>query len=143
MLERRIQTFGIMVLASVLAYAPVAAEESLPALEAHGPPESNESPLLMNTGHQAKITCGDKKDVARKLVCVSWLNGASAGNGWTQSRAPTFFPDYCPNNLVANLEKTQKIFLEYLHKTPDAKLEEPAILLFREAMAKAYPCDPN
>jgi hypothetical protein len=143
MYELRIQIFGIIVLALAVANTPVAAEESRPAIETRLPLESNETPLLMNTGHHAKITCGDKKDLARKLVCISWLNGASAGNGWTQSRAPAVFPDYCPKNLVSDLEKRKKQFMEYLDKTSKGKLDEPAILLFREAMAQNYPCDAN
>ena len=97
--------------------------------------------MIMNTGNHAKITCGDKTDLARKLVCISWINGASAGNGWTQSRAPTFFPDYCPPSLDFDLGKQKALFVEYLEKASDGKLGEPAILLFREAMAKAYPCE--
>ena len=136
------KTACLIVPTLLLTSGSVSAEEmASPVTVIDRPKQRNEPPMIMNTGHHAKMTCGNTTDLASKLVCISWINGASAGNGWTQSRAPTFFPDYCPPSLDFDLGKQKALFVEYLEKASDGKLGEPAILLFREAMAKAYPCE--
>lgn len=134
-------SFRLVLISLSIAIGPVNAEPPETARQIDRPAPRNEPPMIMNTGHHAKITCGNTTDLASKLVCISWINGASAGNGWTQSRAPTFFPDYCPPSLDFDLGKQKALFVDYLEKASDGKLGEPAILLFREAMAKAYPCE--
>lgn len=141
MLEYRSATARLSLITLIVANAPLLAEAAPPpAVEVERPPERSESPMAMNNGHHAKVICGNGTDLANKLVCISWLNGASAGNGWTQSRAPAVFPDYCPPAVDFNLEQRRALFMEYLNKASEGKLGEPAILLFREAMAGAYPC---
>lgn len=104
------------------------------------PRRAGDNPLFMSTGKDAKVACGDLSDGGSQIACLSWINGASAGYGWTVSRSPAFFRDYCPREIDYNLGERRDIFIAYLNKASEGTLTEPAILLFREAMAEAYPC---
>lgn len=110
--------------------APVVVEEA----------RQTDSPFLMNTGLHAKRVCEEKQDGGFQLVCLSWINGASQGNGWTKSLRPSVFPDYCPPRPDFDFVQYRKVFLDYLSAQSKGKLNDPAILLFREAMAARFPC---
>ena len=118
---------------------PGASTQAQVMIEDRAAPQTD-SPFLMRTGVHAKRVCEEEKDRGFTLACLMWINGASQGQGWTRSLSPKLFPDYCPPTLDFNLSTSRAIFLKYLNTRPSGKLGEPAILLFREAMAAEYPC---
>ena len=73
-------------------------------------------------------------------MCLSWLNGAMADNGWTQSRSPALMPDWCVSDRQYDLGTARDLFTAHLESRSAGQLSNPAIMLFREAMAAAYPC---
>ncbi|WP_156254990.1 Rap1a/Tai family immunity protein [Sandarakinorhabdus oryzae] len=102
-------------------------------------PPASDNPTAMATGAHLEAVCSDRANTARQLICLSWINGASQGNGWFKSLNPVLLPDYCPPNLNFNLVQYRDIVLAHIGKTRTAR-NDPAIVVFRQALAGAYPC---
>jgi hypothetical protein len=102
-------------------------------------PPAGDNPAAMATGAHLAAVCGDRKDTGRQLICLSWINGASQGNGWFKSLNPVLMPDYCPPNLNFNLQQYRDLILAHIGKTRTAP-NDPSIVVFRQALAAAYPC---
>ena len=123
----------LLLLASGASAAPPVVREAPPA---------GDNPTAMATGAHVEAVCGDRANTARQLICLSWLNGASQGNGWFKSLNPVLLPDYCPPSLNFNLVQYRDIVLAHVGKSLSAR-NDPAIVVFRKALAGAYPCKPG
>jgi hypothetical protein len=109
-------------------------------IERRAAPPGVDQPLLMTTGQDALTVCGDRQDTARGLVCFAWITGASADNGWTQSLESTQMPDWCAGGRSYSLGERRDLFVAHLRQQTVGALSSPAIIHFRAAMAKAFPC---
>jgi len=123
-----------MVLA-VLALLAAAA----PPIVREAPPATKSSPLLLNSADDLRQVCGDRADIAKQLVCVSWLNGAAQINARFQTLSPQLFPDFCPPGQSATLGRQRDLVLAWLAAHPRERTN-PALLAYRKAMAEAFPC---
>ena len=114
--------------------------QTRPPIEA---PPGVDTALFMATGADALAVCKDRDDGTRRVMCFGWISGASADNGWTKSLSPQIMPDFCSGARDYSLGKRRDVFVEYLQSRKPGALTMPAIMLFREAMAAAYPCKPG
>lgn len=101
-----------------------------------------DNPMAMATGAHIKAVCSRQDDRASRLVCLSWINGASQGNGWFAPRDPAQTPGHCPPQLDFDIVATRDIVLKWLKANPD-QLGSPAMVVFARAMAARYPCKPR
>lgn len=102
-------------------------------------PDTQHSPLLLNLASDLRIVCGNSKDVAMKLTCVSWLNGASQINARFQTLSPQLLPDFCSPAQVATLGRQRELVLSWPAANPK-EAGNPALMAYRMAMAAAFPC---
>lgn len=116
------------------------AQAAPPAVRAA--PPATDNPTAMATGAHLQAVCGEQGNAVRQLVCLSWLNGAAQGNGWFKSLNPVLLPDYCPPDLNFNLVAYRDIVLAHIARTRTAP-NDPAIVVFRQALAARYPCKPG
>lgn len=82
-----------------------------PPVWTQGPPGTKSSPLLLNSAEDLSIVCGNRKDIASQLACVSWINGASQINARFRSLNPVLFPDFCPPAQGHSLGREQDVLL--------------------------------
>ena len=99
--------------------------------------------LAMLWGRDALTTCShvetmQRRDTTSALVCLGWINGAVQGASGTISIEPKK-PEYCTPPGGSNGQYVA-VFLKYLRDYP-AKRHLPAIYLFHQAMAEAFPCE--
>lgn len=123
-------------MAAVLLAAPAMAA---PPLVTQAPPAAASSPLLLNSADDLRSVCGDRKDIASQLVCVSWLNGASQINARFRSLNPMLFPDFCPPAEGLPLGRQRDMLLAWLASNPGERAS-PSLLAYRKAMAATFPC---
>jgi hypothetical protein len=97
------------------------------------------NPVAMATGAHLKAVCSRSDDRASRIICLSWLNGASQGNGWFTPRNPTLTPAHCPPGREFDLAATRTLILAWLDKHP-ADLARPSIEVFSLALAAKWPC---
>ncbi|WP_164155467.1 Rap1a/Tai family immunity protein [Sandarakinorhabdus rubra] len=97
------------------------------------------SPLLLDLASDLTTVCGNSKDVANQLICVSWLNGASQINARFQTLSPQILPDFCPPPQAATLGRQRELLLGWLAANPK-EAGNPALMAYRKAMAGAFPC---
>ena len=102
------------------------------------PTSGPDTALAMATGLDALSVCGDR-ETTRVFVCLGWITGASAGNGWSQSLSPEVMPDWCLYGDYS-LGKHRRLFVSFLEELPANQMNLPPIMLFRRAMAREYPC---
>ena len=98
-----------------------------------------DNPVAMATGAHLKAVCSRSDDRASRIICLSWLNGASQGNGWFTPRDPRLTPAHCPSSVDFDLATTRALVLAWLDKHP-ADLARPSIEVFSQALAAKYPC---
>ena len=113
---------------------PLAVLLAAPALSQ---PANN--PMAMATGAHLQAMCSRQEDRASRIVCLSWLNGASQGHGWFEPKDPAQTPAFCPPSRDYDLAAYRGIILAWLNKHPD-DLPSPAISVYSRALAAAYPC---
>lgn len=99
--------------------------------------------LAMQSGSDALETCAGLDDPRSRAstegyVCLSWVSGAVQGASQTVSLQPEK-PTYCSPRLQGTTGQYVAVFLRYLENHPE-KLHLPAIYLFHQAMAEAFPC---
>jgi len=121
------------------AVALLLATGAAPPMVLEAPPATSSSPLLLNSADDLRQVCGDRKDIANQLVCVSWLNGASQINARFQTLSPQLFPDFCPPPQAATLGRQRDLMLAWLAANPNERTN-PALMAYRKAMAQAFPC---
>ncbi|OSZ67089.1 hypothetical protein CAP39_11660 [Sphingomonas sp. IBVSS1] len=109
----------------------------LAAVPAAAQPADN--PVAMATGAHLQAICGNQEARDRRIICLSWLNGASQGNGWFKPRDAAQTPAFCPPSLNFDLAAYRSIILAWLAKHP-ADLARPSIEVYSRALAAAYPC---
>lgn len=98
-----------------------------------------DKPVAMATGAHLKAVCSRSEDRASRIICLSWLNGASQGNGWFTPRDPKLTPAHCPPGRDFDLAATRTLILAWLDKHP-ADLARPSIEVFSRTMAARFPC---
>jgi len=109
----------------------------------HIPAHAQRSTWNMLSGNDALSTCEaienmDDENLTPAFVCLSWVNGAVQGAKGTFSGNPEK-PQYCTPQSGGTNGQFTAIFLKFLRANPE-KLHLPAIYLFHQAMAKAFPC---
>lgn len=112
-------------------------------LFAASPANAQSDPLGMIWGRDALTTCShaearQRRDATSALVCLSWINGAVQGASATVSSTGAK-PDYCTPRVGGSNGQYAAVYLKFLRDNP-AKRHLPAIYLFHEAMAEAFPC---
>lgn len=125
-----------MVLASLLL---ATAAPAAPPIVQEAAPAANTTPLLMNSIDDLRQVCGERKDIAMKLACVSWINGASQIHARFRSLAPPLMPDFCPPAEGLNLGRQREVLVAWLAANPRQRSDR-AIIGYRKAMAAAFPC---
>ncbi len=103
------------------------AAQAAPSAVIDVPAPTARSPLLLYLANDLRVVCGDAKDVANQLICVSWLNGAAQSNGWFTPRDPSLTPAYCPTRRDFDLAAYRPLILARLDKHP-ADLARPLSL---------------
>ena len=99
--------------------------------------------LGMIWGKDALATCANiedppRRDVTAGMVCLSWVNGATQAASSSISYE-TEQPNYCTPTYGGSTGQYAAVFLKFLRDNP-AKLHRPAIYLYHQAMAEAFPC---
>jgi hypothetical protein len=122
-----------------LAPLLIAAAPANPPVVIDRAPPANASPLLMNSIDDVRTVCGERKDVAMQLACVSWLNGASQINARFRSLSPQLLPDFCPPPEGLPLGRQRDVLLSWLADNPKERLD-PALTAYRKALAASFPC---
>lgn len=103
------------------------------------PRDTARSPLLLGTGDDLRVVCSDTKDVAHQLTCLSWINGATQISIRFTSLSPQIVPDFCPTADGRILARQRDVLLGWLAANP-REHQAPAIMVYRKAMAAAFPC---
>lgn len=98
-----------------------------------------ENPIAMATGAHINAVCSRQDDRASRIVCLSWLNGASQGNGWFAPKDPARAPGFCPPGRTFDLAAYRATLLTWLKRHP-ADLASPAIEVYSKSLAARYPC---
>jgi Rap1a immunity proteins len=98
-----------------------------------------DNPVAMATGAHLKAMCSRQDDRASRIICLSWLNGASQGNGWFEPRDPARTPAFCPPSRDFDLAVYRATLLTWLDRHP-ADLASPSIEVYSKALAAKYPC---
>lgn len=107
------------------------------ALPALAQPADN--PVAMATGAHIKAVCSRQDDRASRIICLSWLNGASQGRGWFEPKDPARTPAYCPPGRDFDLAVYRATLLAWLDRHP-ADLASPSIEVYSKALAAKFPC---
>jgi hypothetical protein len=107
------------------------------------PASAQSAPLAMQWGRDTLATCAHTEDGGRRnstaaLICLGWINGATQAAAGTISTEPEK-PDYCTPGFGGSTGQYAAVFLKFLRDNP-AKQHLPAIYLFHQAMAQAFPC---
>lgn len=107
------------------------------------PASAQSDPLQMLWGRDALATCshaegGEKRNTTAGLVCLGWINGAVQGAFRTMT-LETEKPEYCTPSVGGSNGQYVAVFLKFLRDNP-AKRHQPAIYLFHQSMAEAFPC---
>lgn len=107
------------------------------------PVASQSNPFGMLWGKDALEACSHiedrrSRDATLGLVCVSWVNGAVQGAAHTFTSEPEK-PNYCTPGYGGSNGQYAAVFLKYLRDHPE-KLHLPAIYVFHQSMAEAFPC---
>lgn len=110
---------------------------------AGSPASAQSDPLGMQWGRDALTTCAHTEDGGRRnstaaLVCLGWINGAVQAFNGAVSLEPEK-PNYCTPEFGGSTGQYAAVFLQFLRQNP-AKRHLPAIYLFHQAMAEAFPC---
>lgn len=92
----------------------------------------------MQSGSDAYSICRSYESGTNGWVCLSWINGAVQAAGGTTSLNPEY-PDFCTPAYGGSIGQYADVFVQYLGDNPGRR-HLPAIMLFREAMARAFPC---
>lgn len=103
------------------------------------PAQPADNPIAMATGAHLQAMCSRQDDRASRIVCLSWLNGASQGNGWFVPKDPVQTPAFCPPSRDYDLAAYRSLILAWLAKHP-ADLASPAITVYSKALAAKWPC---
>lgn len=109
----------------------------------YSPASAQSDPLGMMWGRDALATCeyaedGGKRNSTAALICLGWVNGAVQAAAGTISTKPEK-PDYCTPGFGGSTGQYVAVFMKFLRDNP-AKQHLPAIYLFHQAMAEAFPC---
>jgi hypothetical protein len=110
----------------------------------HSPANAQTEALGMQWGRDALSTCGQvdnqqgRRDTTAALICLGWVNGAvQAASDTVSTNAEK--PSYCTPRVGGSTGQYVAVFLQFLRNNP-AKQHLPAIYLFHQAMAEAFPC---
>ena len=98
-----------------------------------------DSPVAMATGAHLKAICSNREARESRIICLSWLNGASQGNGWFAPRDKAKAPAFCPPSRDFDPAAYRDIILVWLDRHP-AALASPSIEVYSQALASRYPC---
>lgn len=112
---------------------------------ASGPALAQQKSYSMNLGREALATCAHSENFDSKRsgdlvaggICIGWIDGAVKAAGGSVSLVPEK-PDYCPPRGGTNGQYLA-VFMKYIRDNP-AKQHFPAIYLFHQSMAQAFPC---
>ena len=108
------------------------------------PASGQNKAYAMQTGNDALAACTSVNDDQRTgdimlgVACLSWINGAvqaSDPRDWSFPEKPV----YCTPQSGGSNGQYKDVFVAYLRNNP-AKRHLPAIFLFHQAMAGAFPC---
>ena len=110
---------------------------------ASGDARAQSDPLGMAWGNDALSTCGYTEDGGKRnstaaLICLGWINGAVQAASDTVSLEKEK-PDYCTPKFGGSTGQYTAVYMKFLRDHPE-KLHLPAIYLFHQAMAQAFPC---
>ena len=98
----------------------------------------------MQTGNDALTACqaGDRdqssQDFTLAIACLSWINGAVQTAEPTDRSTP-LKPSYCTPESGGSTGQYKDVFVAFLRNNPAIR-HQPAIFLFHQAMASAFPC---
>ncbi|WP_285711596.1 Rap1a/Tai family immunity protein [Erythrobacter oryzae] len=92
----------------------------------------------MQFGNHALAMCGSPETEQDGWICMSWINGAMNAARIGRSVTPEA-PDYCTPPHGGTIAQYRDLFVAFLKEHPD-KQHLPAIFLFHQAMAAAFPC---
>lgn len=109
------------------------------------PAHAQSDPLAMQWGRDALATCSHTENLRARgtdstsaLICLGWINGAVQAAGNSISLNPEK-PNYCTPKFGGSTGQYAAVFLKFLRDNP-AKRHLPAIYLFHQSMAEAFPC---
>ena len=114
------------------------------SLSAASPVQAQNKAYGMQTGNDAITACqagdGDQasKDFTLAIACLSWINGAVQAAEPDDVPRP-YKPVYCTPESGGSTGQYKYVFVKFLKANP-AKRHLPAIYLFHQAMAEAFPC---
>lgn len=94
--------------------------------------------LNMGYGKDALATCSSNKISPDGYVCLAWINGAAQVAAFSISVEVVEAPSYCAPDM-GTTGQYRDIFVKFLRENP-AKRHLPAMFLFHQAMAEAFPC---
>ena len=126
----------VLAVAALLLAQPAAAQTSEAQTSAAQPADN---PVAMATGAHLKAMCSRQDDRASRIICLSWLGGASQGHGWFAPNDPGQTPEFCPPSQTFDLAAYRAIILAWLERHP-AGLAMPSIEVYSRALAARYPC---
>lgn len=108
------------------------------------PSHAQNSPYGMQTGSDAFAACKavddepGRRDSMLAMACLAWINGAVQAAEPTDWDSPQK-PVYCTPRTGGSTGQYKDVFVNFLKANP-AKRHLPAIYLFHQAMAEAFPC---
>lgn len=108
------------------------------------PASAQANNLMMQSGSDALATCGrwesrDPNDSTASWVCLAWINGATQAANSTISYVDQK-PTYCTPRVGGSVGQYVAVFVRYLREHPE-RLHLPAIYLYHQSMAEAFPCE--
>ncbi|WP_164155466.1 Rap1a/Tai family immunity protein [Sandarakinorhabdus rubra] len=98
-----------------------------------------DNPVAMATGAHLKAVCSRQDDRASRIICLSWLNGASQGHGWFTPKDAALTPPHCRPGRDYDLAEYRGVILAWLDRHP-ADLDRPSIEVYSRALAAKWPC---
>lgn len=112
------------------------------SLAAVSPLHAQNKAYGMQTGNDALVACeaaeARSQDFTLGIACLSWINGAVQAAEPDDVPRP-YKPVYCTPQSGGSNGQYKDIFVKFLRSNP-AKRHLPAIFLFHQAMAEAFPC---
>lgn len=100
---------------------------------------AQDNPLIMATGAHLAAVCGQPENATYRLYCLSWLNGASQGNGWFEPREAGALPAWCPPSRTMDLKRHREQLLAWI-KANKLAPSMTALEVHARALAAIYPC---
>lgn len=104
------------------------------------PAQGQQAPLpeAMQWGGDALAMCDSSRITPNQWVCMAWINGAVQSAGVSFS-VNVEAPNFCTPEYGGSVGQYRDVFVKYLKENP-SKRHLPAIFLFYQSMAAAFPC---